>query len=386
MKIALIRKECSFRMGGAERYAGNLARSLSELGHTVWILAERCDDDIHPALIHVPIKVSHRSSAAKNRTFHRNSQKAVASLDADVVIALSRSFPADAFRVSDPIHKYWMRIRYPGKLQRIIQRLNPRHKTILSLEKGIFDPSNTRFIITNSELSKRLIPRFYPFPQERIHVIYNGVDLDKFVPSKERIAPRDDEPVKLLFVGQDFKRKGLIHLINALVEVKMAGHSFHLRVIGREKSCNYQSLATKLGLAEHITFEGPSGSIQEAYKVADLFVFPSLYDPFANVCLEALACGLPVLTTTTNGSSEIITQESDGYVVDGSETGLAERLTKSINQFSNKSSADRETMRSRARKKAENYTIKANTEKIIELLKSDISHGANSFSLTVKEK
>jgi UDP-glucose:(heptosyl)LPS alpha-1,3-glucosyltransferase len=367
MKLAIIRKECSFRLGGAERYAANLCRALANAGHTVHVLAERCDDDVHPELIHVPIRVDHSTSWSKNLSFHRNSQAALAGLEVDTVIALSRSFPADAFRVSDPLHDFWMSIRYPGKIHRFLQRLNPRHRAILDLEKGIFDPGDTRFIITNSELSKRLIPQSHPYPTERIHVIYNGVDLEKFCPLPRPVR-REKGPVELLFVGQDFKRKGLGPLIQALAIVKSLALPFHLRVIGRDKPGRYRALARKLGLAGQITFEGASTSIQNAYQAADLFVFPSLYDPFANVCLEALACGLPVLTTDTNGSSEVIDEGVDGYVVGGAANTLPDDLAGAISRFCHLPAASRETMRVHARAKAEGFTIEANALKIVELL------------------
>ncbi len=365
MKFAIIRKECSFRMGGAERYAANLCRALATLGHEVHVLAERCDDEIHPALRHVPIRVNRTSSWSKNLSFHRHSQHAAAALGADAVIALSRSFPADAFRVSDPLHDYWMSIRYPGRFHRFLQRLNPRHRAILALEKGIFDPANTRFIITNSQLSKTLIPQSHDYPTERIHVIYNGVDLEKFSPATR---PEGDGVPELLFVGQDFRRKGLAPLIEALGKVKSSGHPFRLRVIGRDKPDVYQNLTAKLGIADRVSFEGPSGAIQHAYQAADLFVFPSLYDPFANVCLEALACGLPVLTTTTNGSSEVIMENEDGFVVAGEMEGLADRLATAITHFCVLPQAEREAMRARARAKAERFTIEANARAVVELL------------------
>jgi UDP-glucose:(heptosyl)LPS alpha-1,3-glucosyltransferase len=367
MRFAIIRKECSFRMGGAERYAANLCRALAELGHTVNVLANRCDDDIHPALHHIPIHVDRTTSWSKNLSFHRNSQMALAKIDVDATIALSRSYPADAFRVSDPLHDFWMSIRYPGKFHRFLQRLNPRHRAILNLERGIFDPANTRFIITNSELSKRLIPQSHPYPPERIHVIYNGVDLEKFRPAENRKKPKDST-VELLFVGQDFKRKGLAPLIRALATVKSRGIPFRLRVIGRDKPAPYRRLAERFGLTTNIEFEGPSGSIQNAYQLADLFVFPSLYDPFANVCLEALACGLPVLTTDTNGSSEIIDVDVNGYVVSGAAATLPDALAGAISNFCQRSPEDRDKMRIAARSKAERFTIEANASRIVELL------------------
>jgi UDP-glucose:(heptosyl)LPS alpha-1,3-glucosyltransferase len=364
MKLAVIRMECSYRKGGAERYAANLCKALAEMGHHVWVIAETFDPTIHPDLIHVAVEVNHTTSSSRGNSFHRNSQQALATLDPDAVLALSRSFPSDAFRVSDPLHRFWMKIRYPGKLHRFLQELNPRHRTILQLESAILDPANTRMIITNSQLSKNLIREYYSFPAERIHVIYNGVDLERFQPAP---AAENGGPLQLLFVGQDFKRKGLAAVIDALARVRDAGFTCQLRVIGRDDSTPYRKQAARLGITDQVAFEGPSRDIHTAYQAADLFVFPTLYDPFANVCLEALACGLPVLTTTTNGSSEIVTEGEDGYVVDGSAGDLASRLAEKINGFCKLALDRRREMRVHARIKAERFTTRENAQAIVNL-------------------
>jgi UDP-glucose:(heptosyl)LPS alpha-1,3-glucosyltransferase len=366
MKIAVIRMECSYRKGGAERYAANLCKALAGMGHQVWVLAETFDPEIHPDLIHIPIKVDRTTSWSRNNSFNRNSQEAARKLSPDAVLALSRSFPSDAFRVSDPLHRFWMTIRYPGKWHRWLQELNPRHRAILKLENAILDPANTRMIITNSQLSKTVIREYYDYPAERIHVIYNGVDLDKFRPSPRHADP--EGPVRLLFVGQDFKRKGLSPVIEALAQVRARGLHCQLRVIGRDNPEPYRQQATHLGVADHVIFEGPTGTIQNAYQAADLFVFPTLYDPFANVCLEALACGLPVLTTTTNGSSEVVSEGIDGYVIDGNPSGLANRISEKAVAFCQLTPPDRETMRHQARTKAEGFTTEANAATVVELL------------------
>ena len=362
MKIAVIRQECSYRKGGAERYAANLCKALAEMGHHVWVIAETFDPAIHPDLVHVPVKVNHISSSSRTRSFHRNSQSALAGFDPDAVLALSRSYPSDAFRVSDPLHRYWMKIRYPGKLHRFVQEMNPRHRAILDLENHILNPANTRMIITNSRLSKTLIREYYDYPEDRIHVIYNGVDLERFSPAADANA---DGPIELLFVGQDFKRKGLAAVIDALALVRDAGFSPTLRVIGRDDPSPYRARSGQLGLAAHVTFEGPSRDIHAAYQAAGLFVFPTLYDPFGNVCLEALACGLPVLTTTTNGSSEIVTEGEDGYVVDGTAAKLAPRLAAVITGFCQLPPARRLAMRENARAKAECFTTRANAMALV---------------------
>lgn len=370
MKIAIIREECSFTKGGAERYAANLCNNLATLGHEVCVLAAKFGEGLHPSIRHVPIAVNRLTSASRTRSFHENAQKALVGLNADRVFALSRSFPADAFRVSDPIHRFWMRIRYPNPVTRWLQTINPRHRMILHLEDRIFDPGNTRVIVTNSELSKRIILENHAFPAERIHVVYNGVDLKTFSPppagEAAKCALEDD--VRLIFVGQDFKRKGLAPLVRAMALLKSAKVRCRLRVIGRDRTKPYMRLARELGVADVIAFEGASGKIQEAYQAADLLVFPSLYDPFANVCLEALACGLPVLTTTTNGSSEVITDGYDGYVVDGAEDGLTENLVTKIIAFSSLVRTRRAVMKHHAREKAERFTIQANAERIVEIL------------------
>ena len=365
MKIAIIRSECSFTKGGAERYAANLCRDLCRLGHKVWVIAEIFDPSIHPDLIHVPVKVNRTSSATRNRSFNRNAQAALADLDADQVIALSRSFPSDAFRVSDPLHCYWMGLRYPGKIRNFIERLNPRHRAILEIERSIMDPANTRLIITNSQLSKTLIGKYYDYPQNRIHVIYNGVDFDQFSHYPEY---RESDTLKFLFVGQDFKRKGLDPVIRALAKVRAAGHDCTLQVIGSDDPAPYRQLASQLGVTESIDFQGPTKVIQNAYRTADLFIFPSLYDPFANVVLESLACGLPALTTTTNGSSEIITEGENGYVIEGATDRLAADLADRMVAFCKLPPAARSEMRTAARATAENYPIAKNAEKIISVL------------------
>jgi UDP-glucose:(heptosyl)LPS alpha-1,3-glucosyltransferase len=376
MKIAVIRQECSFRKGGAERYAANLCRELVEMGHQVWVLAEAFEPSIHPDLVHVPVGVNHITSASRSNSFHRNSQQALAGLDVDAVLALSRSHPSHAFRVSDPLHRFWMKIRYPGKLHRFLQTLNPRHRAILNLENHILNPANTRRIITNSQLSKTLIREYYDYPAERIHVIYNGVDFQQFHPAADR-AP-SGSAIQLLFVGQDFKRKGLGAVIDALATVQSAGITPALRVIGRDDPAPFRAQAARLGLTSHITFEGASGTIQRAYQQADLFVFPTLYDPFANVCLEALACGLPVLTTTTNGASEIITEGVDGYVVDGDATRLARCLAEKIADFCQLAPARRDEMRADAFRGAVRHTVRANAEAVAMLLAPDVTARADS--------
>lgn len=366
MKIAIIRSEVSYSKGGAERYAANLCRELCRMGHHVWVLAEKLGPHAPSEVEHLPIKINHTTSSQRTYSFQRNAQAALRTIRPDQTIALSRCYPSDAFRVSDPLHCFWMGIRYPGKVRRFLESLNPRHRAILRMERAILDPRNTRTIVTNSELSKKLIARYYPdYPQDRIRVIYNGVDHDQFSPDT---ALRTRECLQLLFVGQDFKRKGLAVVLSGMARALKAGCDCKLHIIGRDNPAPYRDLANSLGIAARVEFSGPTTTIQDAYRDADLLVFPSLYDPFANVVLESLACGTPVITTTTNGSSEIIEEGKNGYVICGESNQLTAELAARIIQFFEKSDEGRQEMRQRSRGTAETFTTRANAMQFVEHL------------------
>ena len=365
MKIAVIRSEVSYTKGGAERYAANLCRELCERGHEVYAVAEICGGDVHDALKHVPVKVNRLSSARRTRSFHEGAQAAVRELKTELVIALSRSFPSDAFRVSDPLHRYWMKLRYPGRVQNFLQRLNPRHRTILEMEEGILDPENTRLIITNSELSKTLIREMYQYPAARIHVIYNGVDGEQFRPEGERGR---GEALRLLFVGQDFVRKGLGVTLEAVARCVKAGVKLELRVVGRGDARPFREQAEGLGISEKVEFLGASREIQKHYQWGDLFVFPTRYDPFANVVLEAMSCGLPVLTTDTNGSSEVIEQGVEGYVTDEEAGDLVGQLARFIKAHAGLDEGELSQMRERVVEKAGRFSVAENAGRVLEVL------------------
>lgn len=367
MRIAVLRKECSLLKGGAERYCANLCRGLANRGHQVYVLTQQMDKDLHPELNLVPIRVSSFSSSAKNLSFHRNCQNALKKLNLDRVYALSRSYPVDALRVSDPLHLAWMKLRYRSKWRLLIECLNPRHRAILRLEKGIYNPANTKVIITNSKLAKRQVHDLFGFPQERIHVVYNGVDLKKFSPLEE-VQPVSKK-VRLLFVGMDFRRKGLQYLLKGLSLIKPGLLSFSLDIVGKGDQKCFGRMAENLGISEAVRFHAPTPMVEEFYRSADLLVLPTQYDPFANVCLEALACGLPVATTTTNGASEVIQDRETGFILNGS-NALADQIVARISSFAAMAPESRRQMAKMARRKAESFTIDRNVDETLKILSS----------------
>jgi len=203
-----------------------------------------------------------------------------------------------------------MERRY-GRLGADLRRLSPRHATLRALERRIFqDP--TQCILCNSEMVRREIGQRYAVPPERLAVIPNGVDLERFHPHHHRetaaalrrqLAPEAERV--LLLVGSGFRRKGVDTALEVLAELATAGEQgLQLWVAGRDAPGPWRALARRRGVADQVRFLGSRDDLPDLYAAADILLLPTRYDAFANSCLEAAAAGLPVVTSGANGAAE----------------------------------------------------------------------------------
>jgi UDP-glucose:(heptosyl)LPS alpha-1,3-glucosyltransferase len=126
------------------------------------------------------------------------------------------------------------------------------------------------------------------------------------------LAPED---VVALFVGINYRLKGLEPLLHAVGRLA-ADQSFRLLVAGKSKTAAFERLARRLGIADQVRFVGYCTDMRNCYFAADFFVHPTFYDPCSHVVLEAMACGLPVITSRYNGASELLHPPCEGYVLD----------------------------------------------------------------------
>ncbi len=129
---------------------------------------------------------------------------------------------------------------------------------------------------------------------------------------RRRFGVHADERL-VLFAGNDFQRKGLQLLLEALAMVR--DEKLKLIVASLDPPGRYARWAAANGLGKNVVFAGHQKKMEKLYGASDLFILPTRYDAFANVCLEALACGVPVITTRTNGASELIENGRNGYVM-----------------------------------------------------------------------
>ena len=154
-------------------------------------------------------------------------------------------------------------------------------------------------------------------------MIYNGVDTEFFHPRnkafREKIRSRyglSPQDVVLIFVSHNFRLKGLRYLIQALPLIKKKNGNVKLLVVGRDNNGPYWRLAKKTGCREDVIFAGGVGDLERYYPSADILVHPTFYDACSLVVLEALASGVPVITTQYNGAGGIISDGKEGFVLE----------------------------------------------------------------------
>ena len=325
MKIALIRSAVH-RRGGVERYVWHLSRELDRRGHEVHLIARRCPEPPAPSIRFHPVEVSGLFSFSKSKSFARGVEEVLARERFDVVHSCERVRRCDVYRAGEGLHREWMRVSAPhrSRWERFVRGLDPLHNLLLRTEEHLMGGGGARRVTANSRMVAQEIKRH--FDLQDVPVIYNGVDAEEFRPPTE--AERTElrgrlglaaEDFAVLYVGSGFFRKGLRFLIEGFAKLDSPpdGRTPRLLACGQGRRGPYERLVRARGLEGRVRFvtdeEMPTALL---YRAADVFVFPTLYDPFANVCLEALASGLPCVTSSRNGAAEIISAGREGYVLD----------------------------------------------------------------------
>ncbi len=371
MRIALVKRRYSLKVGGAERYCVNLSRRLTAFGHDVTFIGESIDPELSREVSFVPVTINRLTSWTKNRSFAENTGRAARDGRFDVVYGLGRAFGLDAVRITDRLQSHWLNVYYRNRAYRTLQRCNPRHRTLIGLERTIFHSSNVRRIVTQSRLDRQLVLDYYRIPEEKIRTIYNGVDTTVFHPGvrADRLALREElgvEPNRplLVFASMDFRGKGLRSILRAF-QISRIARVARLAVVGKGAIFRFQRMADALGVGKSVLFVGHRTDIHRFYGAADLSLMPTTYEPFPNVNLESLACGTPALTTETAGGADLIEDGKTGYLVSNVHAigEIAERLDAHFSL----SSAERARMSDCCWETARHMTVERNAQHTVEL-------------------
>jgi len=254
-----------------------------------------------------------------------------------LLFSLERIPGAEVYRAGDGCHAEWLERKRPlHPLSWPLGAVRPLNLAYLHLEKAMFASGRLRAVIANSERGREEIVRRFGLPPERIAVVRNGVDLARFPPGRRDAASSalrsslgigPDETI-FLYVGSGFSRKGVGALTRAAVRLAWTGAGFRVVVVGKGDAGPYRRILRAGGAEGRVRFTGPVAGAAEYLLGADAFVFPAIYEPFSNACLEAMAAGLPVITTAVNGVSEVIRDGVSGLVVDDpmDDAVIAERM------------------------------------------------------------
>ena len=366
MKIAIIRQKFVL-YGGAEQFVQGYIHQLAEAGHDIHIFASQWSPTSHPNIYfhHVPsFKVN---AFIRTLSFAWFAARAVSKGSFDIIQSHEKTWKQNVYRVGDGCHKEWLEQRklLIPKLKGFFLSYNPFHQLILRLEKNLFESGQCRKFIAISQMVKTNILKHYHCSQENISVVYNGVELKRFHPdniSKFRARIRKELGIPenstlILFVGSGFERKGLKALLRATQHFR--SEDWRLLIMGKGKWNKYLQFVPE-NLRGRIIYKEPIPDIEKYYSAADIFALPSIYEPFGNANLEALASGLPVITTRNCGSADIIQHGQNGLIVETPES--SREIAKNINILFNQ--ALRRSMGQKGRVLAEKFSIKRNTLEI----------------------
>ena len=333
MKIALVHKRLDLK-GGTERDLFQTAEGLRDLGHEVHLFCSEYAVQPPRDVVAHSVPVIPLGRTFRLWSFAWFGQSAINKADCDVVVGFGRVWYQDALRCGGGTHRGFLRRlgTVGGWRRRFWQDVSIYHRSLLVIEKRQFDPKSSRVIIAVSEQVKRDIIANYSVPAEKIVVLYNGVDKDRFHPARrgevrDRLRNRWKIPLDaplLLFVGSGFRRKGLDRLLSIWKSPRL--DKVFLLVVGTDARIGqYRSRADSIAPGR-IVFTGRQEDVENYYAAADGFALPSLQEAFGNVVIEALASGLPVLVSRDAGASEILHGPLAEGVFDGSnETQTLER-------------------------------------------------------------
>lgn len=324
MKIAIAIRLFSPEIGGVEGVARALAAGLVRQGHEVHVFTSEPNECALDGVTMHRVRGWQFSSIAKTLSFPYFAKKAIAEQHFDIVHAFTRMPGADIYRLADPPQKAHLARNYQD-FKRIFAKLSLRNRTILRLERQTYEDHRTT-LVTNSYRTRRDLERYCAVEGSRVSVIRNGVDPDRFHPGlrnqyRQTILDELGIPRKariLLFMGNDFRRKGLtqtVQVLEALQRRQTGEAPIHLIVVGLERSPLFRRDVEARGLSPTVHFMGRCKNSERFYGAGDVFILPTREDPFANTILESLASGVPVITTRTNGAGEIVESPLEGTVV-----------------------------------------------------------------------
>ena len=375
MKIAMVLGDYDAYGGGAERWTDRHARRLIERGHEIHLFARRFRGAPDVAICHL---VPTGGAWGRRRIgFGRHAELLLKESQFDVTHDMGDGWFADIImphhgtrkgsleqnlKLVPPSVRWLRRISYP---------LIPRYREFHALENRKYDGRPETIYIAVSQMVRENMHRYHGVPYEKIRVIYNGVNIDRFKPATDdalRLNTRqelgvDENEILFLLVAHNFRLKGIESLISSIKILSQKGKPARLLVVGDGNISKYERMARAHGCHHLVRFVGDQPDPMPYYRAADVFTLPTFYDPCSLVVLEALACGLPVITTRRNGVHELMGQGREGFILADPED--VESLVTYMTTYLDEDA--RRIAGIAARKLAEAYSMERNCDEHVEV-------------------
>jgi UDP-glucose:(heptosyl)LPS alpha-1,3-glucosyltransferase len=340
MRIALVILHADPRRGGAERYTIDLAAALARRCERVSLISSSSAGDV-PGVENIVLPAMGWTRAGRYTAWLDAVDYHLDRTRYDVVHA---ALPVRRCDVYHPHAGLALTAVREGHLKRagvarwlsqIGNRWNARRQAFANVEQHLLLGPRPPIVISLSRLVQESIRAVYRLPEDRHACLFNAVDLARFDPDREAAAGRAwrrahglcETDVVALMIAHNFELKGLRQTIAATAAVR--DPRFKFVAVGNADPAPWRAWAQQCGVDDRVVFAGPTETPAECYAGADLFVLPTKGDACSLVVLEALAMGLPVITTNRNGATDAMSDGVHGRVLsDPQDVGaLSQALT-----------------------------------------------------------
>ncbi len=382
-KIALSLEKFSRFSGGAESYAVELAETLQNKGWEVHLIGQSWDGNPPGAVFHkIPCVPKFVPPSLRILYFALSHRSLVRKMDMDVVVGFGNTIEMNVYQSHGGVHfiSSLKKIRAEREpLSRIVKTIltfvSPKSLARAWIESAPFRKKTMPAIIAISDMVRNDICKRYKLPPTQIHLIYNGVDLHRFAGrlGKEqsqnfRTSLGFSNEVLFLFMAYDFRKKGVRYLLEAAAKLRddVGEEKFGVVVVGSSPSPSLLATIRRLRLETTLVFRGPTKEPEHYYEACDVFVLPTFYDACSLVVFEAMACGLPAITTVDNGASGIVTDLVDGSVLDDPRD--VETMAASMKRFLDRDYLSKASLA--AQRKASRYSIEDNHSKMLAIFEA----------------
>lgn len=330
-RIALAIENFSRYKGGAESYAISLASSLIEKGWEIHLFGLNWDGEPSAAFFH-RIKIpKFLPSWVRMILFAVRHKQMVKGQGFNVILGFGNTIHMNAYQSHGGVHRFSTARKVFAErnamlrlLKRILIAISVKDKVRHWIESAPFRMEPRPRIIAISQMVREDMASFYRANTEEIELIYNGIDTTKYnIGLRERLRGpvRDqlgikEKDIAFLFISYDLKKKGIVPLAEAVAQLKKSNlGNFKLLVAGEPPYRSLLRTIRRLGIEDTMIFTGPTRTPEVYYANCDVLVLPTFYDACSLVVMEAMACGLPSITTVSNGAAGIIADGKNGYIV-----------------------------------------------------------------------